>query len=190
VSIKTRVRDTSETFMGDMEVQGQRHRTRLIHEVVSQLDVPTSLTPDPSHLFRFQFVGCWKEVSNLINHPVVSLLGTRVVGTITEVVPNRIDLKPPVTGNRHRQLRDSVRVGILPPTQETRNVCQRLADQVSSMKRGLICPANSWSCSTWIFRHSGGMDTKAEQQYKQSFFFNKNCLLRINKARAKDKQSK
>jgi hypothetical protein len=42
--MKTRVRDTSETFMVDVEIQYQRHRS-LIREVVSQLDVPTLLTP-------------------------------------------------------------------------------------------------------------------------------------------------
>jgi hypothetical protein len=31
--------------MYDVEVQHQRHRTRLIREVVSQLDVPILLTP-------------------------------------------------------------------------------------------------------------------------------------------------
>ena len=41
MSIKTRVRVTSETFMGDVEVQHRGHRVRLIREVASQLDVPT-----------------------------------------------------------------------------------------------------------------------------------------------------
>jgi hypothetical protein len=64
-----------------------------MRELASQLDVPTSLTPTPSHLLRFHFVGCAKEVSNLINHPVVSL-------TSAEVVPNCIDLKLPATASR------------------------------------------------------------------------------------------
>jgi hypothetical protein len=34
-------------------------------KVVSQLDVPTILTPDPSHLSRFFLMGCEKEVNNL-----------------------------------------------------------------------------------------------------------------------------
>ena len=71
--------------MGDAEVQHQRHRTRRVHEVTSQLDVPTSLTPAPSHLLRY-FVGCAKEVSNLIDRPVVSLFGTRVGGTGANMV--------------------------------------------------------------------------------------------------------
>jgi hypothetical protein len=82
--------------MDDSEVQNQRHRTRLIREVVRQL-VPTLLTPAPNHLFRFQFVGCVKEVINLINRPVVSLLCTRMGGTSEVVVPKSIDLKLPVT---------------------------------------------------------------------------------------------
>jgi hypothetical protein len=68
--MKTRVRTTSETFMDDTEVHHQRHRSLLIREVVNQLDVPTSLTPDPKHLLCFHFVGCVKEVIKLINHPV------------------------------------------------------------------------------------------------------------------------
>ncbi len=47
---------------------------------------PTSVTPDPSHLLRVRFVCCVTEVSDLINRPVVSLLGTRVGGTSTKVV--------------------------------------------------------------------------------------------------------
>ena len=74
MSINTRVRAVSESDVGDVEIHHQRHRTRLILEVTSPLDVPTSLTPVPNHLFRFYFVGCVKEVSNLINSPVVSLL--------------------------------------------------------------------------------------------------------------------
>ena len=74
MSIKTRVRPTSETFMDDPEVQDQRHRDRLIHEVVIQLDVPTLVSPVSSDLFRFHFVCCVDKVSDLINHSVVSLL--------------------------------------------------------------------------------------------------------------------
>jgi len=85
--VSTRVRATSPTLMCDAQVQHQRHRTRRVREVTSQLNVPTSLTPDPSHLLRFRFVCCAKEVIDFINHPVVSLLGTRVGGTSAEVVP-------------------------------------------------------------------------------------------------------
>ena len=88
--------------MCDAEVQHQRHRTRHIHEVTSQFDIPTSLTPAASYLLRFYFVGCAKEVRQLINLPVVSLLGTRVGGTIADVIPKRIDLKLPGTASRER----------------------------------------------------------------------------------------
>jgi hypothetical protein len=50
----------------------------------------------------FHFVGCVKAVRNLINRPVVSLLGTRVVSTSAEVVPKSIDLKLPAIANRER----------------------------------------------------------------------------------------
>ena len=74
--------------MGDVKVQHQRDRR--IREVVIQLDVPTFLTPASSHLLCFHFVCCAKEVSDLINLPVVSLLGTRVGGTSAEVVTKRV----------------------------------------------------------------------------------------------------
>jgi hypothetical protein len=46
VSIHTRIRTTPESFVGYEEVQDQRQRSHLIHEVVNQLDVPTLLTLD------------------------------------------------------------------------------------------------------------------------------------------------
>ena len=88
--------------MGDAKVQHRRHRTRHIREVPSQLDVPTMLTPASSQLLRFHFVCCAEKVSDLTNRPVVSLLGTRVGGTSSEVVPKRIDLKLPATASRER----------------------------------------------------------------------------------------
>ena len=75
--------------MGDAEVQHQRHRARLVHEVTRELDVPTSLTPAPNHLLRFYFVVCAKEV-NLINRPVVNLFGSRVSGTGANVVAKSV----------------------------------------------------------------------------------------------------
>jgi hypothetical protein len=127
--------------MCDTYVQHQRQRTRRVHEVTRQLNVPTSLTPTPSHLLCFHFVGCEKEVSNLINHPVVSLLGIRVGGTSAEVVP--ID-SPRVSIWNFLQSQvdngNSVRVGILALTQESKNVYQRLGDQVSSLWWVLIYP--------------------------------------------------
>ena len=72
--------------MDDTEVQHQRHRVCLVHEVTRELDVPTSLTPVPNQLLCFYFVGCVKEVSNLSNLPVVSLFGSRVSGTGANVV--------------------------------------------------------------------------------------------------------
>jgi hypothetical protein len=81
VSINTRVRATSKTVVNDVEVQHQRHRTRHIREITNQLDVPTSLTPALSYLLSFHFVGCAKEVGELINRPVVNVRDTRVGGT-------------------------------------------------------------------------------------------------------------
>jgi hypothetical protein len=66
VSIKTRVRATCKSFVEDPEIHHQRHRTRRgIREVTTELDVPTSLTTAPSHLWCSYFVCCVKEVSDL-----------------------------------------------------------------------------------------------------------------------------
>ena len=86
MAIKTRVRATCPTLMCDAEVQHQRHRTRRIREVGSQLNVSTSLTPAPSHLLSFNLVGCAKQVSKLINRPIMRLFGTRVGGASTNMV--------------------------------------------------------------------------------------------------------
>jgi hypothetical protein len=82
-----------------------------LREVTSQLDVPTSLTPAPSHLLRIHFVCCAKEVSDFINRPVVRLLGTRVGGTSAEVVTKRIYLQLLATTSRERHFRKERDVG-------------------------------------------------------------------------------
>jgi hypothetical protein len=64
------VRPTSEMVVVDTDVQYRRHRVRLIHEVTSQLDVPTLPTPTSSHLLCFHFVCCEEKVRDLINLPV------------------------------------------------------------------------------------------------------------------------
>ena len=91
--------------MGDVEVQHQRHRTRLVHEVTREFDVLTSLTPVPNHLLCFYFVGCVKEVNNLINHPVVSLFASRVSGTGANVVVKSVYGELFATTGRERKLR-------------------------------------------------------------------------------------
>jgi hypothetical protein len=44
------------------------------------------LTSAFNHLMCFDLMCCSKKVSNLINHPVVCLFGTRVGGTRVKVV--------------------------------------------------------------------------------------------------------
>ena len=90
--------------MCEEEVHHQRHRTRHVREVTSQVDVPTTLTPAPDHLLRFYFVGCAKEVIKLINLPVVSLFGNRVSGTCTNMITENVNGEPFVTTNRERKL--------------------------------------------------------------------------------------
>ncbi len=74
--------------MVDTEIQHQRHRTRLIHKVSHELDVPTMMTPTFNDLLCFYFMCCAEKVNNLINHPVVCLFDTRVGGTRVQVVTN------------------------------------------------------------------------------------------------------
>jgi hypothetical protein len=106
VSINTRVRVTLEVFIGDVKVQHQRHRTVLC-ERGHQFDQPPSREP----------------------------LGTRVGGTSAEMVPKRIDLQLPETANRERNFhKERDQTGILTPTEVVKKVCQRLADQDSSLR--------------------------------------------------------
>jgi hypothetical protein len=78
VSVKTRVRATSETVVGDAEVQHQRHQARRVRKVGSQLNMPTMSTPAFSNVLRLGFMCGTEKVSQLLNHPVMRLLGTRM----------------------------------------------------------------------------------------------------------------
>jgi hypothetical protein len=62
------------------------------------------MTPDFNHLVGLGFVRCAKKVRKLINHPVVSLLGTGMGGTSTEMITQCIYLKISATVNRKRLL--------------------------------------------------------------------------------------
>jgi hypothetical protein len=59
---------------------------RLIHKVSHELDVPTILTLTFNDLLCFYSMCGEEKVSDLINHPVVCLFGTRVDGTRVKVV--------------------------------------------------------------------------------------------------------
>jgi hypothetical protein len=75
VSVKARVRVTSETVMGDEEIQHQRHWDHHVHKVGSQFNVPTMSTLDFNHVLCFHFVCCVEKFSELSNRPVVVLFG-------------------------------------------------------------------------------------------------------------------
>jgi hypothetical protein len=81
--IKIMVRPTSETVVVDVEIQHQRHRVRCVRKIDNQLNVPTIPTPAFSHLYCLEFACCSKKVSELVNHPVVVLFGSRMSGTST-----------------------------------------------------------------------------------------------------------
>ncbi len=72
--------------MDDTEIQHKSHRVRLIHKVSLDLDVPTMLTPTLNDLLCFYSMCGVEKVNDLINHPVVCLFDTRVVGTRFKVV--------------------------------------------------------------------------------------------------------
>ncbi len=59
MSVKTRVRATSETVVGDPEIQYQRSRIHRVHKVGRQFKIPTTSTPVFSYvLFRLDFMCC------------------------------------------------------------------------------------------------------------------------------------
>ncbi len=91
------VRVTSETVVGDVEVQDQRHRARRVRKTGRQLNIPTMSTPAVSNVLRLGVMCGTEKVRQLINHPVMSLFGTRMSGTSTEMVSHRIQLKLPAT---------------------------------------------------------------------------------------------
>ena len=64
------------------------------------------MSPTFNHLLCFHSVDCTKKVSELINRSVVSLLGTRVSGTNTQMVSQGIYLKLLTSGNQKRFLGD------------------------------------------------------------------------------------
>jgi hypothetical protein len=86
--------------VGDAEVQDQRHRACRIRQISRKFDVPTILTPVFNHLLCFNFIRCAKKVNKLINRPVVSLFGTRVSSTGTEMIDQCVYPKLPTTTNR------------------------------------------------------------------------------------------
>ncbi len=69
--VKTRVSATSETVVGDVEIQHQRHRARRVRKVGRQLNIPTMPTPAVSYVSHCHGMCRAEEVSNLVNHPVV-----------------------------------------------------------------------------------------------------------------------
>ncbi len=65
--------------MCDLDVTGAPSIFKIIHSAGAL--GPTSLTSAPIHLLCFHFVCCAKEVIDLINHPVVSLIVTVMTPT-------------------------------------------------------------------------------------------------------------
>ena len=94
--MKTKVRGTSNTLVGDTEIQHQRNRVRLIVEVSCQFNVPTVFTPVSNDLLFFSPMCSAEKVSELINFSEIT--------------------------------------GIWSPIAVEKNVCQRLPDQVSSLR--------------------------------------------------------
>jgi hypothetical protein len=93
MSVKTRVRGTSETVVVDTKIQDQGHRTHHVHKVNSQLNIPTIPTPVFSYVTCFDRMCCVEEVRNI-------LFDTRMSGTSTQVVTQRVHLELPSTTTR------------------------------------------------------------------------------------------
>jgi hypothetical protein len=68
-------------------------------------------TPAFSNVLRLDVMCGAEKVSKLINQPVMSLFGTRMSGTSTEMVSHRIQLKLPATTNRYRLFIDDRDLG-------------------------------------------------------------------------------
>ncbi len=68
MSIQIKVRSTFKTVTGDTEIEHQRHRTRHIHQVSRQLNIPTIPTPAFSQVLCFHCMCCVEKVNKLINH--------------------------------------------------------------------------------------------------------------------------
>jgi hypothetical protein len=62
VSIKIKVRDTSETVVDDVQIHHQRHRTRRVRKVDSQVNIPKMSTRDCIYVSRFHYMCCTEEV--------------------------------------------------------------------------------------------------------------------------------
>jgi hypothetical protein len=127
--IKKRVRATPPTLVRDAQVEDQGHRPRGIRQVSCELAASTPL----------------KLVSNFLNRPVVSLLGSRIGGTCTNMI-NKV-IKSQLFGtSRGRQCDEAA---ICAHTASANNVCHRLSDQHS------LIPATGpdrtkprhWSCT-------------------------------------------
>jgi hypothetical protein len=67
VVVKTRVRATSETVVGDAEVKHQRYRTHRVRKVGHQLDIPTMSTPAFSNVLSLGVMCGTEKVSQLLN---------------------------------------------------------------------------------------------------------------------------
>ncbi len=138
VTIKSRVSTTPNSIMSKSEIQHQWHRARHIRKISHQLDVTTMLTSVFNHLLCFNLMCRAKKVSNLINHPVVWFLAPEWVVHVLRWSPrgsNSNFLQPQVS-------RDfSAITGIWASMEAEKKVCQRLADQVSSLRWDLIWPS-------------------------------------------------
>jgi hypothetical protein len=68
-------------------------------------------TPAFSNVVRLGFMRCTEKVSQLLNRPVMSLVGTRMSGTSTEMVSHRIQLILPATTSCERLFSDDRDLG-------------------------------------------------------------------------------
>ena len=87
---------------------------------VTRLNVSTPLTPGPDHLVCLYFVGCVKQVSNLLNRLVMGLLVSRMCDTRVKMITK--DIKDIFFGSKVEGGNVPI-VGIFTPTDSVKKVC-------------------------------------------------------------------
>jgi hypothetical protein len=90
------------------EVYDEVERSLNVSEISLQLDVSTPLTPAPGHLLCLYLgqPGCVKQISDLLNHPIMVLLGTRMSSARVDMITKVIKGKLFVSTCRGRQCGD------------------------------------------------------------------------------------
>jgi hypothetical protein len=123
--------------VSNTEIQHQRHRTCRICQISYQFDVTTILTPVFNHLVGLGFVCVWKRSASWSTAQSWAFLTPEGAVQVQRWSPSAStwNVLNPQIGRGF-----SVITGIWVSIDVEKNVCQRLSDQDSSLRWGLICP--------------------------------------------------